>query len=234
MMRKTVSVLVLGFVIVVGPLASGQGAAPQPDKDGVYVVFGDVKPPKLVHVNPATVASGVELPDKYICTLSMVVGADGIPTNIEVVEKRNSSLDDAAIEAVKSAQFEPATLKGKPVPVIAFTWVPFLDLSHPAIPLAGPLDKIPNLTVPRVLNQVEAEFSKEARRKHHSGTVLATMMVTEEGTPADARIVVPAGFGLDEQALKAIRNYRFSPSTLDGVPVPVPIVIEVNFKFSSW
>jgi TonB family protein len=56
------------------------------------------------------------------------------------------------------------------------------------------------------------------------------MVVTETGGPADARTVVPAGFGLDEQALKAINKYRFSPSKLGGVPVPVLIVIEVNFK----
>jgi len=39
--------------------------------------------------------------------------------------------------------------------------------------------------------------------------------------------------GLDEEALKAVRKYRFKPATLEGVPVPVPIVVEINFMFAS-
>ncbi len=35
--------------------------------------------------------------------------------------------------------------------------------------------------------------------------------------------------GLDEQAVAAVRQYRFKPATLDGKPVPVDLYIDVNF-----
>jgi len=36
--------------------------------------------------------------------------------------------------------------------------------------------------------------------------------------------------GLDEKAIEAVRRYRFNPALKDGVPVPVEIKVEVNFR----
>jgi TonB family protein len=108
--------------------------------------------------------------------------------------------------------------------------VPFDDAGHPAIPVTGALGRTKNLTVPRATNDVEAEFSDEARRKQFSGVVMVTLVVTEEGMPDDAWVAVPAGMGLDEQAMKSVSQYRFEPANLDGIPVPVPTMVEVNFR----
>ena len=39
-----------------------------------------------------------------------------------------------------------------------------------------------------------------------------------------------AGHGLDVQAEEAVRRYKFAPATKDGKPVPMRIVVELNFK----
>jgi TonB family protein len=37
--------------------------------------------------------------------------------------------------------------------------------------------------------------------------------------------------GLDEEALKAVRKYKFKPALMDGrIPVPVEINMAVNFR----
>jgi TonB family protein len=36
-------------------------------------------------------------------------------------------------------------------------------------------------------------------------------------------------FGLDEEAIKAARQWRFSPGMRDGQPVAVAVVIEMTF-----
>ncbi len=36
--------------------------------------------------------------------------------------------------------------------------------------------------------------------------------------------------GLDQKAIEAVRNWRFSPAMKDGRPVPVQINVEVNFR----
>jgi TonB family protein len=35
---------------------------------------------------------------------------------------------------------------------------------------------------------------------------------------------------LDQKALEAVRKYRFKPAMKAGVPVPVMITVEVNFR----
>jgi hypothetical protein len=36
--------------------------------------------------------------------------------------------------------------------------------------------------------------------------------------------------GLDAQALKAVKQYRFKPAMASGSPVPVMINVEINFQ----
>lgn len=55
-------------------------------------------------------------------------------------------------------------------------------------------------------------------------------MVDEDGNPQNVRVIRPLGMGLDEKAIEAVRRYRFNPALKDGVPVPVEIKVEVNFR----
>jgi TonB family protein len=52
-----------------------------------------------------------------ICTLALVVGIDGRPSNIHVQSSLGMGLDEKAIEAVKTWKFEPAMKDGHPVAV---------------------------------------------------------------------------------------------------------------------
>jgi Gram-negative bacterial TonB protein C-terminal len=40
-------------------------------------------------------------------------------------------------------------------------------------------------------------------------------------------------FGLDEQAIKATKQWTFKPATKDGKPVPCPVAIEQSFFLNS-
>jgi periplasmic protein TonB len=87
------------------------------------------------------------------------------------------------------------------------------------------------VSAPIPLNQVEAEFSDEARRAKYQGVCLISMIVDTNGMPQNPRVVRPLGMGLDEKALEAVRKYRFKPALKDGkTPVPVMITVEVNFR----
>jgi TonB family protein len=57
-----------------------------------------------------------------------------------------------------------------------------------------------------------------------------TVLVQADGTPAsDVRIVKSLDPDLDQQAIKAVRQWRFKPGTKDGQPVPVEVNIEMTF-----
>ena len=77
---------------------------------------------------------------------------------------------------------------------------------------------------------VDAEFSEEARHKKISGTVEVSVRVGVDGKVTKARVVRGVGYGLDEQAITAVKKYRFRPATKDGQPVECDLYIDVSFK----
>jgi TonB family protein len=76
----------------------------------------------------------------------------------------------------------------------------------------------------------EAEFSDEARRNKYQGVCMISIIVDAHGYPQNPRVVRSLGMGLDEKALEAVQRYRFKPAMKDGKPVPVQILVEVNFR----
>jgi TonB family protein len=85
------------------------------------------------------------------------------------------------------------------------------------------------VSAPIPINNVEAEFSDEARRAKYQGVVLVEVLVDAQGYPQNPRVVRALGMGLDEKAIEAVRKYRFKPALMDGRPVAVMINVEVNF-----
>jgi len=91
----------------------------------------------------------------------------------------------------------------------------------------------PGDKAPVAIYAPNAEFSDEARRLKYGGVVLLSLIVTEEGLPADIRVLRPLDHGLTEKALHAIWQYRFEPALRNGVPVAVRISAEINFSLYS-
>jgi periplasmic protein TonB len=87
------------------------------------------------------------------------------------------------------------------------------------------------VSAPVPLNNVEAEFSDEARRAKYQGVCLISLIVDTNGNPQNPRVVQALGMGLDEKALEAVRKYKFKPAMKDNkTPVPVMITVLVNFR----
>jgi periplasmic protein TonB len=82
---------------------------------------------------------------------------------------------------------------------------------------------------PRVIYQVDPEFSEEARKAKYQGACTLMLVVDTAGRPRNIRVVSSLGMGLDEKAIEAVKNWRFEPSQKDGHPVNVEIAVEVEF-----
>ncbi len=82
---------------------------------------------------------------------------------------------------------------------------------------------------PRVIYQVDPEFSEEARKAKYQGTCTLMLVVGTDGRPTNIRVASSLGMGLDEKAIEAVKNWRFEPSMKDGHPVRVEIAVEVEF-----
>jgi TonB family protein len=86
------------------------------------------------------------------------------------------------------------------------------------------------VTSPVPLNNVEARYTKEARKARINGICLISLIVDVQGAPQNAKVIRSLDPGLDENALKAVGKYRFKPAMKNGTPVPVSITIEVKFQ----
>ena len=85
------------------------------------------------------------------------------------------------------------------------------------------------MTPPTVLFKIDPIYSEEARKAQYQGTVVLEAIVRKDGSVEIIRVVRSLGLGLDESAMKALREWKFRPAMRQGVPVDVAMNIEVNF-----
>ena len=94
----------------------------------------------------------------------------------------------------------------------------------------GPYRPGSGIDPPRLLREVKGTYSEEARRANITGDVVMEVDVRADGTVGSARVTRGLGYGLDERATTAVRQWRFEPARRFGVPVDV--VVEVAMEFS--
>jgi TonB family protein len=87
------------------------------------------------------------------------------------------------------------------------------------------------ITLPEVVREVKPAYTAEAMRAKVQGVVWLECIVMPDGAVADVRITksLDPVFGLDQEAIKAARQWRFKPGMRQGQPVPVIITIELTF-----
>jgi len=86
------------------------------------------------------------------------------------------------------------------------------------------------VSAPKVIYQVDPEFSEEARKAKFSGDVYVSVIVDEQGRPTHVHVERGVGMGLDEKAVEAVKQYRFRPAMLKGKPVKVAVDVNVQFN----
>ena len=84
-------------------------------------------------------------------------------------------------------------------------------------------------TKARVLAKPEPRYSEEARRAQITGTVVLRVVFSADGIIRHILVIRGLPFGLTERAIEAARGIRFSPATIDGVPVSMFVQVEYNF-----
>ena len=87
-----------------------------------------------------------------------------------------------------------------------------------------------DVSAPRLIYKVEPEYSEEARKAKHQGTVVLAIQVWEDGRAHNIRVIQSLGLGLDEKAIQAVQEWQFVPGKKDGIPVKVRANVEVNFR----
>ena len=86
------------------------------------------------------------------------------------------------------------------------------------------------VSAPRAIKTPDPQYTKEAQKDRIQGKVVLWVTITPEGLPKNIKVRRSLGHGLDEEAIKAVKQWKFKPSTLNGQPVAVQINVEVTFR----
>jgi protein TonB len=89
-----------------------------------------------------------------------------------------------------------------------------------------------SIKAPRQIYSVQPEYPPLAKQTHISGTVVVTAVLDEHGNVVGARalsghpLLIPA-------ALKAVLQWKYEPTLLNGTPVAVEMEVTVHFRLGS-
>lgn len=175
-----------------------------------------------------------------------------VRTMVDAVERGETPNVQPAIEALRNAlqtavnQLPPpersqetrpddgAPAAAAPVPessspAVAPTETPAAPVVEPA--RGGTAPDTARSSAPRVVRRVMPTYTPAATRAKIQGTVLLKGVVQVDGTVSNISIVrsLDDEFGLDQEAIKALQQWRFEPAIRNGQPVPSSMQVEMTF-----
>jgi protein TonB len=107
--------------------------------------------------------------------------------------------------------------------------VPIADLVPPPPPPPPPLRVGGEISPPQRITDVAPVYPPVARAAHVEGIVILEAVIGEDGGVRDVRVLRSRPL-LDAAAIDAVRQWRFTPTLLNGQPVPVVMTVTVAFK----
>jgi TonB family protein len=243
---RTISLIGLVCCLVSGPLAAN---AHQAKESPVYEPGNGVSAPVVVReVKPQYTADAMRARVEGTATLEGVVQPDGSIAQVRVRKSLDPGLDQEAIKAIKQWRFTPGQKDGKAVAVrvtleMSFTLRDKRPQSLFQVPplAAGTADTRGSTEAPRVykpgagvsapvaVKQVKPQYTTAAREAKVSGIVQLECVVETTGSVGDVKVTRSLDEGLDQEAIKAVKQWRFEPGAKDGKPVPVLITLEMTF-----
>jgi protein TonB len=94
----------------------------------------------------------------------------------------------------------------------------------------GPYRPGSGITPPAIEREVKPDYTEEARRRGVAGDVVLEIVVRSNGSVGDVKVLQGLPGGLNERAIDAVRQWRFSPARRFGTPVDVIVEVAVEFK----
>jgi TonB family protein len=163
---------------------------------------------------------------------SGLVGAVRIHKSLDPV----FGLDEQALATAKKWRFSPARYNGQTVPFKVIIQLEFRLHSKPnpdeEFARGAYRAKTPGLVLPKVKEEAKPVYPSQARNRKIEGVVEVEAVVGPDGKVDRVRVTksLDKEYGLDEEALRTARDWTFEPGTLNGKPVPVLVVIQLEFR----
>ena len=108
---------------------------------------------------------------------------------------------------------------------------PGLDAGQGGLEGGGPMHPGGDVSWPRLLRDSKPQYTADALRAHAQGLIELRVVVLADGSVGGVDIVrgFQPPFGLDDEAIKAVRRWRFEPARRAGRPIAVVVPVELSF-----
>ena len=100
-----------------------------------------------------------------------------------------------------------------------------------AVPPSDVLQVGGAVATPKKLVNVPPRYPDDALQAKVQGAVVLDVVLDADGVPTDVQVSrgVPM---LDAAAIEAVRQWRYEPTLMNGVPVPIALTVTVNFSLA--
>jgi protein TonB len=88
------------------------------------------------------------------------------------------------------------------------------------------------VSLPEATRQVKAEYTEEAKANRIEGNVVLDVVVLADGGIGEVNVEksLDSIYGLDRNAVAAMKKWKFKPGTKDGKPVAVRVNVAMTFS----
>jgi TonB family protein len=87
-----------------------------------------------------------------------------------------------------------------------------------------------DLSAPEAITKVDPAYPQDLMHDRVEGTVILYAVIHADGSVGDVKVLEGFDDRLNENARKALEQWRFRPGTKDGLPVDIEAVVRVPFK----
>jgi TonB family protein len=93
-------------------------------------------------------------------------------------------------------------------------------------------EKSSGIQMPTLEYEVKPNYTPEAMQARIQGSIWLSVVVLATGAVGEVTITqsLDKQYGLDDEAVRTVRQWRFKPGMKDGKPVAVRVDIEMTFK----
>jgi len=190
-----------------------------------YEADAGVKEPVLIYRKaPVYSEDGRKAKWQKVVRLSLVVGVDGRPDQVSVLEAVGLGLDEQAVEAVSQWRFSPGLKGSRPVPVRAVVEANFRERG--ADPTRVEYRTSLGVSAP-VASLRFGELVGES-----CGKTTVSLHIGADGLVSDVRVVSATYDSVAGAVAKIAKGWRFKPARQKGVPVEADA--DVDFECEPW
>jgi TonB family protein len=218
-MRTLALILVSTFPLV----------AQEPLPEGVNRVGNGVSPPSILRkVEPQYTQEAIKARLIGAVGLRVIIDADGRPRDFQVLHPLGMGLDENAIAAVGTWQFQPGSKGGQPVNVLAQIQVNFRLLPNkggkdPGWHLGRADFHLPDGTLRAAVEKVIAPYVAD---DPIGATATLKFDIDEKGAPANIQIEKASDDEWARDATNALGTWRFTPASIEGAPVAISCTMD--------